>query len=128
MVDPTRAGAASPPINPRTALAAPNRNDSPPASAVISAIPTNAVCRPGPTNPWTTTTGSGQALTLVHNNWVNIKTDADGGLDDFSSKHTGGVNLLFGDGEVVTLLRSCTLLKGLSLRRSCTLLKGGCNG
>jgi prepilin-type processing-associated H-X9-DG protein len=31
----------------------------------------------------------------------SIKTDADGGLDDFSSKHSGdGVNLLFGDGSV----------------------------
>jgi prepilin-type processing-associated H-X9-DG protein len=37
---------------------------------------------------------------LAHNNWINIKTDADGGLDDFSSYHIGGVNLLFGDGSV----------------------------
>ena len=69
------------------------------AKGIWAGVPTNAVCRPGPTNPWTTTTGSGQALTLVHNNWVNIKTDADGGLDDFSSKHTGGVNLVMADGS-----------------------------
>jgi prepilin-type processing-associated H-X9-DG protein len=37
---------------------------------------------------------------LVHNNWVNIKTDADGGLDDFSSNHLDGINLLFADGSV----------------------------
>jgi prepilin-type processing-associated H-X9-DG protein len=31
---------------------------------------------------------------------VNVTTDADGGLDDFSSNHAGGVNLLFADGSV----------------------------
>jgi prepilin-type processing-associated H-X9-DG protein len=29
----------------------------------------------------------------------NITTDADGGLDDLSSKHTGGANGLFADGS-----------------------------
>jgi prepilin-type N-terminal cleavage/methylation domain-containing protein/prepilin-type processing-associated H-X9-DG protein len=59
-----------------------------------------AVTRPGLTNPWTNTTGPAQCLVLAHNNWINIKTDADGGLDDFSSKHPGGANLLFADGSV----------------------------
>jgi prepilin-type N-terminal cleavage/methylation domain-containing protein/prepilin-type processing-associated H-X9-DG protein len=63
-------------------------------------VPTNSITQPGATNPWQTTTGPGQCLVLVHNNWINIKTDADGGLDDFSSKHVGGVNLLMGDGSV----------------------------
>ena len=54
----------------------------------------------GPRNPWQSTIGPGQCLVLVHNNWINIKTDADGGLDDFSGYHSGGVNLLFGDGSV----------------------------
>jgi prepilin-type N-terminal cleavage/methylation domain-containing protein/prepilin-type processing-associated H-X9-DG protein len=66
-----------------------------------------AVTRPGPQNVWPTTTGPGQALILVHNNWINITTDADGGLDDFSSNHTGGVNVLFADGSV-HFLRSIT--------------------
>jgi prepilin-type processing-associated H-X9-DG protein len=67
---------------------------------IWAGVPTNALCRPGATNPWVAATGPAQTLTLVHNNWINIKTDADGGLDDFSSKHTGGVNLLFADGSV----------------------------
>jgi prepilin-type N-terminal cleavage/methylation domain-containing protein/prepilin-type processing-associated H-X9-DG protein len=63
-------------------------------------IPGGAVTRPGPRNPWQSTVGPAPALVLVHNNWVNIKTDADGGLDDFSSAHAGGVNLVFADGSV----------------------------
>lgn len=60
----------------------------------------NAVTRPGPNNPWSSTTAPAQALVLAHNNWINIKTDSDGGLDDFSSNHPGGANLLFADGSV----------------------------
>jgi prepilin-type N-terminal cleavage/methylation domain-containing protein/prepilin-type processing-associated H-X9-DG protein len=75
---------------------------------VWAGVVTGAVCRPGPTNPWATTTGPAQALVLVHNNWINIKTDADGGLDDFSGKHPGGVNVLLGDGSV-RFVRSITV-------------------
>jgi prepilin-type N-terminal cleavage/methylation domain-containing protein/prepilin-type processing-associated H-X9-DG protein len=67
---------------------------------VWAGVPDNAVTRPGDRNVWPNATGPAQALVLVHNNWVNITTDADGGLDDFSSNHTGGVNLLFADGSV----------------------------
>jgi prepilin-type N-terminal cleavage/methylation domain-containing protein/prepilin-type processing-associated H-X9-DG protein len=63
------------------------------------AVP-GTVTRPGPRNLWPSATGPAPALVLVHNNWVNITTDADGGLDDFSSNHPGGVNLLFADGSV----------------------------
>jgi prepilin-type processing-associated H-X9-DG protein len=59
-----------------------------------------AVLRPGPRNPWQSTTAPAPTLVLAHNNWINIKTDADGGLDDFSSYHTNGVNVLFADGSV----------------------------
>src|SRR5262249_61239455 len=67
---------------------------------IWAAAPSGGVVRPGPRNPWQTTTATAPVFVLVHNNWINIKTDADGGLDDFSSYHTGGVNLLFADGSV----------------------------
>ena len=62
--------------------------------------PSGAITRAGTRNPWPNATASAAVLVLVHNNWINIRTDADGGLDDFSSNHTGGVNLLFADGAV----------------------------
>jgi prepilin-type N-terminal cleavage/methylation domain-containing protein/prepilin-type processing-associated H-X9-DG protein len=67
---------------------------------IWAGVPTGAVVRAGTTNPWPSVTGPGQCLILAHNNWINIKTDADGGLDDFSSKHIGGANLVFADGSV----------------------------
>jgi prepilin-type N-terminal cleavage/methylation domain-containing protein/prepilin-type processing-associated H-X9-DG protein len=70
------------------------------AKGIWAGAPNGAVTRAGPSNAWPNATGPAQALTLVHNNWINIATDADGGLDDFSSKHPGGANLLFADGTV----------------------------
>ena len=69
-------------------------------NGIWAGVVDNAVTRPGPNNPWSSTTAPAQALVLAHNNWINIKTDSDGGLDDFSSNHPGGVNLLFADGSV----------------------------
>jgi prepilin-type processing-associated H-X9-DG protein len=51
--------------------------------------------------------GAAPTLVLAHNNFINIRTDADGGLDDFSSNHMNGANLLFADGSV-HFLRSIT--------------------
>jgi prepilin-type N-terminal cleavage/methylation domain-containing protein/prepilin-type processing-associated H-X9-DG protein len=62
--------------------------------------PAGAVMRAGAQNPWPNATAAAPCLVLAHNNWVNIRTDSDGGLDDFSSNHPGGVNLLFADGSV----------------------------
>ncbi len=75
---------------------------------IWAGAPSGAVTRAGPRNVWPNAPGPAQALTLVHNNWINITTDADGGLDDFSSNHLGGVNLLFADGSV-HFLRSITV-------------------
>jgi prepilin-type N-terminal cleavage/methylation domain-containing protein/prepilin-type processing-associated H-X9-DG protein len=78
------------------------------SKGIWAGVPSGAVLRPGPLNPWQTVTAPAPTLVLVHNNWVNIKTDADGGLDDFSSYHTGGVNLAFADGSV-HFIRSITV-------------------
>jgi prepilin-type processing-associated H-X9-DG protein len=62
--------------------------------------PAGAVARAGALNAWPLATGPAPTLVLVHNNWLNITTDSDGGLDDFSSGHTNGANFLFADGSV----------------------------
>ncbi|MDB5391038.1 MAG: hypothetical protein JWM11_6684 [Planctomycetaceae bacterium] len=65
-----------------------------------SGAPNNAIVKAGSLNPWKFATATSPIFVQVHNNWINILTDSDGGLDDFSSLHTGGVQLLFGDGSV----------------------------
>ncbi len=74
------------------------------SNGIWAGAPAGAVIRAGAMNPWPLATGPAPTLVLVHNNWVNIQTDADGGLDDFSSNHPNGVNLLFGDCAVHFLL------------------------
>jgi prepilin-type N-terminal cleavage/methylation domain-containing protein/prepilin-type processing-associated H-X9-DG protein len=70
------------------------------SQGIWAGAPSGAVMMPGPRNLWSSSRAPAPCLVLAHNNWINIKTDADGGLDDFSSYHNGGVNLLFGDGSV----------------------------
>jgi prepilin-type N-terminal cleavage/methylation domain-containing protein/prepilin-type processing-associated H-X9-DG protein len=70
------------------------------SQGIWAGAPSGALMRPGPANPWQNATAPAPCLVLAHNNWINIKTDADGGLDDFSSYHPLGVNLLFADGSV----------------------------
>jgi prepilin-type N-terminal cleavage/methylation domain-containing protein/prepilin-type processing-associated H-X9-DG protein len=67
---------------------------------IWAGAPSGGLVRAGARNPWQLATAPAPVFVLVHNNWVNITTDADGGLDDFSSNHTGGVNLLLADGSV----------------------------
>ncbi|HEY1381501.1 MAG TPA: DUF1559 domain-containing protein [Gemmataceae bacterium] len=69
-------------------------------NGIWAGAPSGALVRAGERNPWPAATASAACFVLAHNNWINIKTDADGGLDDFSSYHAGGVNLLFADGSV----------------------------
>jgi prepilin-type N-terminal cleavage/methylation domain-containing protein/prepilin-type processing-associated H-X9-DG protein len=66
------------------------------------AVP-GGVIRRGPLNP---NPGTGAAwypaatLVLAHSHLNNATSDTDGGLDDFSSRHTGGSNFAFADGSV----------------------------
>ena len=67
---------------------------------IWAGAPDSAVTRAGEFNPWQSATATAPALILAHNNWINILTDSDGGLDDFSSFHIDGANMLFADGSV----------------------------
>ncbi|HLJ11107.1 MAG TPA: DUF1559 domain-containing protein [Planctomycetaceae bacterium] len=62
--------------------------------------PNGGLVRAGALNRWQTATASSPVFMLAHNNWINILTDSDGGLDDFSSFHNGGAQILFADGSV----------------------------
>ncbi|HKB36761.1 MAG TPA: DUF1559 domain-containing protein [Gemmataceae bacterium] len=66
------------------------------------AVP-GGVCQRGQMNPCPGSAASfapSPTLVLAHSHLNNTDTDSDGGLDDFSSRHSGGSNMLFGDGHV----------------------------
>ena len=55
----------------------------------------------GPLNPNPgTSTGPASCLVLAHSHLNNTLNDTDAGLDDFSSNHGAGSNILFADGSV----------------------------
>ncbi len=63
----------------------------------------HAVLRGGPLNPWRSSPAAvypSANFPLVQANRINDLADRDGSLDDFFSRHTGGVNMLFADGGV----------------------------
>ena len=70
------------------------------ANGTWAGAPNNGLVRAGQFNLWQTATANSPVFTLVHNNFINILTDSDGGLDDFSSFHIGGAQFLVGDGSV----------------------------
>jgi prepilin-type N-terminal cleavage/methylation domain-containing protein/prepilin-type processing-associated H-X9-DG protein len=73
------------------------------ANGVWAGAVPGGVIRRGPLNP---NPGSASAsspaatLVLAHCHLNNATADTDAGLDDFSSRHTGGSNFLFADGSV----------------------------
>jgi prepilin-type N-terminal cleavage/methylation domain-containing protein/prepilin-type processing-associated H-X9-DG protein len=70
---------------------------------IWAGVPTNAMLQPGPRNEFLSTATISPArggMVLAHGHLINAIGDSDGGLDDYSSNHTGGANLLFGDGSV----------------------------
>jgi prepilin-type N-terminal cleavage/methylation domain-containing protein/prepilin-type processing-associated H-X9-DG protein len=72
-------------------------------NGVWAGVVTNAVTRRGRQNPCPTTGAMYYpAATLVqaHGHLLNTDTDEDGGIDDFSGRHPGGANFVFGDGSV----------------------------
>jgi prepilin-type processing-associated H-X9-DG protein/prepilin-type N-terminal cleavage/methylation domain-containing protein len=73
------------------------------ANGVWAGAINNGVCKRGAQNPCP---GGGaasypaSALVLAHSHLNNATQDTDGGLDDFSSRHPNGSNILFADGHI----------------------------
>jgi prepilin-type processing-associated H-X9-DG protein len=73
------------------------------ANGIWAGAIANGVCLRGTRNP---NPGGGAAsypaptLVLAHSHLNNAQNDTDGGLDDFSSNHSGGSNFVFADGSV----------------------------
>jgi prepilin-type N-terminal cleavage/methylation domain-containing protein/prepilin-type processing-associated H-X9-DG protein len=63
-------------------------------------VPNSGLIRAGQKNPFAPLAEAASYGVLAHCHWINILTDPDGGMDDFSSLHVGGANVLFCDGSV----------------------------
>jgi prepilin-type N-terminal cleavage/methylation domain-containing protein/prepilin-type processing-associated H-X9-DG protein len=68
------------------------------AGAMPNGVILRGVRNPNPGNGAASYPAS--TLVLAHSHLNNALTDTDGGLDDFSSNHTGGSNFVFADGSV----------------------------
>jgi prepilin-type N-terminal cleavage/methylation domain-containing protein/prepilin-type processing-associated H-X9-DG protein len=73
------------------------------AQGIWAGVIAESVTLRGPLNPNPgnqASSGPAPDLVLNHSHLNNPTTDLDGGIDDFSSKHTNGSNVLFADGSV----------------------------
>jgi prepilin-type N-terminal cleavage/methylation domain-containing protein/prepilin-type processing-associated H-X9-DG protein len=72
-------------------------------NGVWTGVVTNGVVRGGAMNRCPTTGAlyyPAATLVQAHGHLLNTDIDEDGGLDDYSSRHPGGANFVFGDGSV----------------------------
>jgi prepilin-type N-terminal cleavage/methylation domain-containing protein/prepilin-type processing-associated H-X9-DG protein len=71
------------------------------APGVWAGVPNGAYMPRGISNPCPGNSNiQAPGLVLSHGHLINTTTDTDGGLDDYSSLHVGGANMLFADGSV----------------------------
>jgi prepilin-type N-terminal cleavage/methylation domain-containing protein/prepilin-type processing-associated H-X9-DG protein len=73
------------------------------ANGIWAGAISGGVCKRGPLNPCPGTSAASYpapTLVLAHSHLNNATSDTDGGLDDFSSRHSEGSNFVMADGSV----------------------------